>query len=262
MKCETYYETNYVELYNNDFIGSQIEKNSIDLIVTSPPYNLKMAYDIYSDNLTINEYMVFSNVWLNRCIDVLKDDGRICVVLPLTIDNPDIKGAFYGLYAIFLHLMCGVGFNHNTTIIWRKFSKPKMTAWGSWMSPSAPYVVPPVEMIVVGFKKQWKKKNTDRESDILRQEFIEWTEGMWKINGETTIKGHPAPFPLEIPIRLIKLYSFVGDTILDPFVGSGTTLVACELLKRKGIGFDISENYCRLSKNRIRDIRQINLDEF
>jgi site-specific DNA-methyltransferase (adenine-specific) len=106
-------------------------------------------------------------------------------------------------------------------------------------------------MIAVLYKKRWKKQGGG-ESDITKEEFIEWTNGIWTFPGESKKRvNHPAPFPLELPKRCIKLFTFVGETVLDPFLGSGTTLVACALLNRRGIGIDIDKGYCEIAKNRL-----------
>ena len=120
------------------------------------------------------------------------------------------------------------------------------------MSASAPYVIAPVELIIVLYKETWKKASGSLQSDITRDEFLAWTNGLWTFNGESKKRiGHPAPFPLELPTRAIKLFSFVGDTILDPFLGSGTTLVAAAQHSRVGVGIDIDEGYCSLAQDRI-----------
>src|SRR5712671_5605572 len=101
-------------------------------------------------------------------------------------------------------------------------------AWGTWRSASAPCVIAPVEMILVLYKRTWKKSRGLRRDDLTRDEFMAWTNGIWRFRGESKNRiGHPAPFPLELPRRCLKLFSFVGDTVLDPFMGSGTTLLAC-----------------------------------
>jgi site-specific DNA-methyltransferase (adenine-specific) len=117
----------------------------------------------------------------------------------------------------------------------------------------------PVEVIVVLYKKRWKKTSGSRKSDITKAEFMEWTNGVWNFSGESKKKiGHPSPFPVELPRRCIKLFSFVEDTVLDPFLGSGSTLIACIQTDRKGIGVDIDKNYCELAKNRLINEAHIN----
>ena len=120
------------------------------------------------------------------------------------------------------------------------------------MSASCPYVIAPVELIVLLYKDSWKKKGKGRISDITREEFISWTNGVWKFKGESKTKiGHPAPFPIELPKRCIKLFSFVGDTVLDPFMGSGSTVIAAKQNSRNGIGIDMEMDYCQLAMERI-----------
>ncbi len=128
------------------------------------------------------------------------------------------------------------------------------------MSASAPFVIAPVEVIIVLYKDSWKKTKGDKQSDITRDEFLEWTNGVWNFNGESKKRiGHPAPFPIELPRRCIKIFSFVGDTVLDPFLGSGTTLIACARTGRTGIGVDVDENYCKLARKRL--IQEANIEQ-
>ena len=123
---------------------------------------------------------------------------------------------------------------------------------GSWLSASAPFVIAPVEMIVILYKNKWKKESGSNKSDIDRQDFLDWTNGMWKFNGESKTKiGHPSPFPVELPYRCIKLFSYVGDTVLDPFVGSGSTLIVTVQTNRHAIGVEIDKNYCQITKKRL-----------
>ena len=120
------------------------------------------------------------------------------------------------------------------------------------MSASAPYVIAPVELIVVLYKKNWKKTGGSKISDVTRDEFMQWTNGTWVFNGESKKRiGHPAPFPMELPRRCIKLFSYVGDVVLDPFCGSGTTVLVAAENNRKGIGMDVDKKYCELARKRI-----------
>lgn len=120
------------------------------------------------------------------------------------------------------------------------------------MSASAPYVIAPVELIVVLYKDEWKKTTGSKISDISKKEFMDWTNGLWSFNGESKKRiGHPAPFPLELPLRCIKLFSYIEDIVFDPFVGSGTTLIAASKTNRFSVGLEIDSKYCELAKKRI-----------
>jgi len=125
------------------------------------------------------------------------------------------------------------------------------------MSASGPYVIDPVETILVMYKTRWEKIEKG-ESDVARDEFIQWTNGVWNFSGERKTKiGHPAPFPVELPKRCIKLFTFRGGVVLDPFLGSGTTLIACQQTDRVGIGVEINRDYCRLAAKRLRQDRRL-----
>jgi site-specific DNA-methyltransferase (adenine-specific) len=145
-----------------------------------------------------------------------------------------------------------IGWKYHSTIVWNEQNISRRTAWGSWLSASAPYVIAPVELVVVLYKDAWKKTRGSKKSDITKEEFIAWTNGVWTFNGESRKKiGHPAPFPRELPRRCIKLFSYVNDLVFDPFCGSGTTLIEAALNNRRGVGVEIDEKYCELAKWRI-----------
>lgn len=145
-----------------------------------------------------------------------------------------------------------IKFKYHSTIIWNEGNISRRTAWGSFASASAPYIIAPVELIVILYKKSWKKTSGSKKSDISPKEFMDWTNGIWTFQGESKKKiGHPAPFPIELPMRCIKLFTFVGDTVLDPFMGSGTTLIAAYKSNRKSIGIDVDPEYCQLAKTRL-----------
>ena len=226
-----------------------IEGDSIDLIVTSPPYGVDIKYENYNDNIPYDRYLDFTAEWLKKCLNLVKPDGRLCLNIPLD----KLKGGGQSVYVDITSIAKKVGWKYHTTIIWNEQNISRRTAWGSWLSASAPFVIAPVEMIVVMYKKQWKKKHKGT-SDISREEFLEWTNGVWNFGGENRTKiGHPAPFPVELPKRCIKLFSFVEDVVLDPFLGSGSTLIACLETNRKGIGVEINKNYCELAVKRLKE---------
>jgi site-specific DNA-methyltransferase (adenine-specific) len=217
--------------------------------VTSPPYNVDIKYNSHDDHLSYEDYKEFSEKWMSCCYRWLKDDGRFCLNIPLDKN----KGGQQSVGADLTTIAKKIGFNYHSTIIWNEGNISRRTAWGSWLSASAPYVIAPVELIVVLYKNTWKKTSGSKESDISRQDFMDWTNGLWSFNGESKKKiGHPAPFPVELPKRCLKLFSFKGDTVLDPFLGSGTTLVASYLNNRKGIGIDVDQQYCQIALDRLK----------
>jgi site-specific DNA-methyltransferase (adenine-specific) len=249
-----------LKIINDNVLTTKyISNKSIDLIVTSPPYNVDIEYNSHNDKLSYRDYLNFSKNWLSRCFEWLKEDGRFCLNIPLDKN----KGGQQSVGADLTTIAKDIGFKYHSTIVWNEGNISRRTAWGSWLSASAPYVIAPVELIVILYKKTWKKTSGSRESDINKEEFMEWTNGLWTFSGESKKKiGHPAPFPVELPRRCIKLFSFLGDIILDPFMGSGSTLIAAYLNKRKGIGVEIDESYCELAKQRLikeGKINQLNL---
>jgi site-specific DNA-methyltransferase (adenine-specific) len=235
-------------LHSADVLQAAIAAESVDLIVTSPPYNVEVIYGTHCDDLSYADYLEFCEAWLKRCYEWLKPDGRMCLNIPLDKN----KGGQQSVGADLTTLAKRLGFQYHSTIVWNEGNISRRTAWGSWVSASAPYVIAPVELIVVLYKREWKKTSSTRISDITPQEFMEWTNGLWTFNGESRKRvGHPAPFPLELPKRCIKLFSYVGDTVLDPFAGSGTTLLAAIMHNRHAIGVEIEPAYCELAKQRI-----------
>jgi len=241
-----------IKIIHDDFLTTNlIEKNSIDLIVTSPPYNVEIHYNSFQDDIPYEMYLEFTVQWLRKAYSLVKSDGRMCLNIPLDKSKGRKGAGFQSVYADITNIAKEVGWKYFSTIIWNEGNISRRTAWGSWLSARAPYVIAPVEVIIIFYKERWQKIKKG-ESDITKHEFMEWTNGLWTFSGESKKKvGHPAPFPVELPRRCIKLFSFVGDTVLDPFMGSGSTLIACALLNRKGIGVDIDENYCGLAKNRL-----------
>jgi len=251
-----YFSTKNLKIFNEDVLKTKaIPDNSIDLIITSPPYNIDIKYNSHDDKISYNKYLEFSHKWLSRCFDWLKNDGRMCLNIPLDKN----KGGQQSVGADLTTIAKKIGFNYHSTIIWNEGNISRRTAWGSWLSASAPYVIAPVELIVVLYKDKWKKNNKGG-SDISKEEFIEWTNGLWAFPGQSKkgAGGHPAAFPIELPRRCIKLFSYVGDTILDPFLGSGTTLITSCLNNRKGIGIEIDKDYCDIVIERLKSEAKIN----
>ena len=250
LEDKLYYHHDSVWIYNDNIINTNcIDKGTVDLIVTSPPYNVDIQYNSHNDKMTYEAYLDFTKKWIAKCYELAKDDGRFCLNIPLDKN----KGGQQSVCADITTIAKEVGWKYHSTIIWNEGNISRRTAWGSWLSASAPYVIAPVEVIVVLYKKSWKKiDSSHKKSDITKKDFMDWTNGVWVFNGESKKRiGHPAPFPIELPRRCIKLFTFVGDIVLDPFLGSGTTLITCVKTGRKGIGVDIDRNYCKLAKGRI-----------
>ncbi len=254
LKKGFFFDNDQVTIINeNIFTTKKIAADSIDLIITSPPYNVDIKYNLHNDQLSYNEYLEFSRRWMKRCLTWLKDDGRFCLNIPLDKN----KGGQQSVGADLTKIAKKSGFSYHSTIIWNEGNISRRTAWGSWASASAPYVIAPVELIVVLYKKSWKKTSGSRKSDISKKEFMEWTNGLWTFNGERKKRiGHPSPFPVELPLRCMKLFSFVGDTVLDPFSGSGSTLIAALQSKRRGIGIELDRQYCEIAAGRIEKERE------
>ena len=246
-----YYSAENVVIYHDDILRiDAILDSSVDLVVTSPPYNVEINYNSHQDGSSYQEYLRFTESWLQKCYTLTKDDGRFCLNIPLDKN----KGGQQSVCADITHIAKGLGWKYHSTIVWNEGNISRRTAWGSWMSASAPYVIAPVEVILVLYKERWKKTSVSGKSDIDRQEFMDWTNGVWIFGGQSKkgAGGHPAAFPVELPRRCIKLFSFVGDTVLDPFVGSGSTLIAAYQNGRIGIGVDIDKSYCDISIKRLK----------
>ena len=231
----------------------QIPDNSVHLMVTSPPYNVGKEYD---EDLTLAEYLLFlKNVW-REVKRVLIPGGRACINVANLGRKPYIP-----LHAFILRDMLELGFLMRGEIIWNKAaSASASTAWGSWLSATNPTLRDVHEYILVFSKSTYKRQNPDKkESTILRDEFLECSKSIWTFPAESAKKiGHPAPFPLELPRRLILLYSFAGDVILDPFMGSGQTAIASLATGRHYLGYEIDQEYLSLAEERIQQYKAQN----
>lgn len=235
-------------LFNADSTDSNLfARPFIDLTVTSPPYNVGMPYESGDESLNYPEYLDFTKKWLSNVYDWTKDSGRLCLNIPLDKN----KGGQQSVGADITTLAKQVGWKYQSTIIWNEQNMSRRTAWGSWLSASAPYVIAPVELILVLFKNSWKKLEKG-QSDVTKDEFLAWTNGVWNFNGESAKRiGHPAPFPKELPYRCIKLFSYVGTLVFDPFAGSGTTAIVAEQLKRGYCAVELDKEYFLRAKKRI-----------
>jgi len=232
----------------NSLNENLFDKEFIDLTVTSPPYNVGIEYGSNDDKLAYEHYLEFSRQWLSNCYRWTKPQGRLLLNIPLDKN----KGGNRSVGADITTITKAIGWKYHSTIVWHEGNISRRTAWGSWMSASAPYVIAPVELIVVLYKDAWKKTSGSKISDVSRDEFMAWTNGVWTFNGESKKRiGHPAPFPRQLPYRCIKLFSYVNDVVFDPFCGSGTTLVEAYLNKRRAVGVELDEEYCKIAQKRI-----------
>ena len=242
-------EKNYKIIHGNALERKTINSESVDLIITSPPYNVGIEYAEHNDKNEYDDYLDFTKKWLSNAYFWTKNTGRMCLNIPLDKN----KGGQKSVGADITNIAKSVGWKYHSTIIWNEGNISRRTAWGSFCSASAPYVIAPVELIVVLYKNEWKKDHKG-DSDITKEEFMNWTNGIWTFNGESKKRiGHPAPFPRELPKRCIKLFSYVGDTILDPFLGSGTTIIEAVNNNRKAIGIEMSDEYVELAEKRIKN---------
>ncbi len=235
-----------------DFLTTRrIEPDSVDLTVTSPPYNVGIPYGMAPDALPYEEYLSFTRAWLAKALLLTKPDGRLCVNVP-----PETRK--YGVQSVAADLTAlakAVGWQYHTTIVWNKSVTSQRRVWGSFASARAPFVSAPVEFILVFRRAAWRRLEPGT-SDLTHEEFIAWTNALWTFRAQhRTPGGHPAPFPIELPRRCIKLFSYVGNTVLDPFLGSGSTLVACLETGRRGIGVDLDPAYCALARERLKSLR-------
>ena len=260
-------------------IMSSMPEGSVDLVVTSPPYNAGIKYDVYDDTISMYSYWNFTTEWLSAAFRVLKDDGRIAVNVPIEM-NVQERGGRLLFNAEFWMKMKEVGFNFYGMVDLTEDSphRVRQTAWGSWMSPSSPYIYNPKECVILAYKKikikkdkgepQWVGVPTEVEQedgtkktkviyqDEDKKEFMNLVFGRWEYFADTKSLTK-ATFSMDIPTKAIKILTYKNDLVLDPFAGSGTSCVAAEILGRRWIGIELSENYSKIAKKRI----QLFLDE-
>ncbi len=225
----------------------ELPDSSVHLVVTSPPYNVGKEYD---QDFTLQEYLEFlKKVW-KEVYRVLVPGGRVCINIANLGRKPYIP-----LHAFIINDMLDIGFLMRGEIIWNKASSASpSTAWGSWCSAANPTLRDVHEYILVFSKGTFKRKSLGKKSTISKEEFLEFTKSVWTFPAVSAKEiGHPAPFPVELPYRCIQLYTYEGDVVLDPFMGSGQTALAAVKTGRFYVGYDIEEKYVRLAEKRIRD---------
>lgn len=226
---------------------TELADNSVHLMVTSPPYNVGKDYD---EDLSLEEYRAFlKRVW-TEVKRVLVSGGRVCINVANLGRKPYIP-----LHAFIIEDMLALGFLMRGEIIWNKAaSGSPSTAWGSWQSAANPTLRDIHEYILVFSKGSFGRKANGKRNSISRDEFLEFTKSVWTFGAESARRvGHPAPFPIELPYRLIQLYTFEGDVVLDPFMGSGQSALAAVKSKRHYVGYEVNEEYIALAEKRVRE---------
>jgi DNA modification methylase len=216
-------------------------------VLTSPPYNFDMDYDEHNDKSNNVDYLSTLVNIFEECIRTMKSGGRMIINI-----QPNYK-EYYPTHHSITTAMIERGLIWRGEVIWLKNNLKKLTAWGSWKSPSCPYLSYPFEFIEIFSKDTLKHTGNKENIDISKDEFIEYVNGHWTIAPETKMKqyNHPAMFPEELAKRCIKLFSYKNDLILDPFNGAGTTTLVAHQLERRYIGIDISQEYCKVAEQRI-----------
>jgi site-specific DNA-methyltransferase (adenine-specific) len=250
-----------------------LDEGSIDLIVTSPPYGVGIDYDVYHDDVIWEDYVKFTRSWMEQAFRVLKDDGRIALNIPYEINRQQKGGRIFMVGEVW-QIMKEIGYNFFGIVDLEEESphRSRTTAWGSWMSPSGPYIYNPKECVILAYKKhhikkvkgepQWVGELGEKEdkngvmkpktiyTEEQKQEFIDLVFGNWKYFADTKSMTK-ATFSMDIPTKAIKILSYKNDIVLDPFAGSGTSLVAAEILDRQWIGIELSPNYAEVARKRV-----------
>ncbi len=248
-----------IEYANKVILGTsenmkEIPDNSLHLMITSPPYNVSKEYD---EDLSLEEYLQLLRNVFSETYRTLVYGGRACVNVANLGRKPYIPLSDY-----ISHMMIEIGFKMRGEIIWAKGAGAGVSmAWGSWQSASNPVLRDTHEYILVFSKGAFDRKKGDKENTITKEQFMEWTKSVWTMNPESARKvNHPAPFPVELPYRLTQLYTFKGDVILDPFMGSGSTAIAALKSERRYVGYDVDPQYIKIAEERIAPFkRQITL---
>lgn len=236
-------------IYNEDCLTGmkKMAGGVVNCIITSPPYNVNLQYNSYEDNREYKDYLGWMREVFTESYRVLTDDGR------MVVNVGDGKNGSIPTHSDFIQICQEIGFSVLTIIIWNKNTTSNRTAWGSFMSPSAPSFPRCFEYILV-FRKSLKLKHKGTPT-IDKQDFINWSNGTWSFNcAKVKDTGHPAAFPIELPRRCIQLFTYEGDVVMDPFLGSGTTALAAIETGRKYVGFEIDSVYFENARAKINQI--------
>jgi len=233
----------------------QIPDETVSLVFNSPPYNTDIKYNSHDDNMPWDEYLAWiKEVW-TECNRVLRPGGRLVINIDATTNWDEDRDKEYirPIYARLVEQMDDIGLNFRGEILWLKHQVVgRQTAWGSYMSCSNPVIRRNHEYLLIWSKDSWKLEGDSEMSDMTDKEFQDWTMSSWEIVPETRSYGrHPAPFPEELARRVIKLFSYRGDVVLDPFSGSGTTCKVAVDNWRKYIGIELDKDYAESSRKRI-----------
>mgnify|MGYP000642425252 FL=1 len=250
-----------------------MEEGCIDLIVTSPPYGVGIEYDVHDDDMFVEDYLKFTEEWMTEAFRVLKDDGRIAINIPYET-NRQAKGGRVFMVSEVWQIMKKIGYKFFGVVDLEEESphRSRTTAWGSWMSPSAPYIYNPKECVILAYKNkhiktikgipEWVGEMGEVEgkdgnmrpkmmyTEQQKREFIDLVFGQWNYFADTRSLTK-ATFSMDIPTKASKILTYKNDIVLDPFAGSGTTMVAAETLDRRWIGIEISSNYSKVAKERV-----------
>ena len=195
----------------------------------------------------MEEYLQLLKDVFTETYRVLVPGGRICINIANLGRKPYIP-----LHSYIIRDMLDIGYLMRGEIIWDKNSTGGSCAWGSWQSAANPTLRDVHEYIMIFSKMNFSRPKDKRKNTITKEEFLDYTKSIWTFAAESAKKvGHPAPFPLELPNRLIQLYTYEGDVVLDPFCGSGTTCLAAFNLNRFYIGIDKSKEYVDLANKRL-----------
>jgi site-specific DNA-methyltransferase (adenine-specific) len=257
----------------------EMPANSIDLMVTSPPYGVGIAYDSFDDDINFEAYKEFSREWLSEAFRVLKPDGRLALNIPYEINRQE-KGGRIFMVAELWNILASIGYKFYGVVDLEESSphRSKTTAWGSWMSPSSPYIYNPKECVLLCYKQlskkqtkgtpqweSWVEQVEDKNNPELfvnkkmyeksdKDDFISLVYGQWNYFADTR-QQTKATFSMDIPVRAMKILSYKEDIVMDPFMGSGTSAVAAEFVGRNWVGVELSENYTQVANKRLLEYR-------